>query len=35
MEEVAKVEEEDMKSLINVFWLVVGLRCWIKEGELL
>ena len=35
MEVVVEVEEEDVESLINIFRLVVGLRCWIKWGELL
>ena len=35
MEVVVEVEEEDVESLINIFRLVVGLRCWMKWGDLL
>ena len=35
MEVVVEVEEEDVESLINICRLVVGLRCWMKWGELL
>ena len=33
MEGVLEVEEEDVESWINVFRLVVSLRCWMKWGE--
>ena len=35
IEVVVEVEEEDVESLINIYRLVVGLRCWMKWGELL
>lgn len=35
MERVVEVEEEDVESWINLFRLVVGLRCWMKWGECL